>query len=149
MTAHCAWSTDMKTGPFEPALLSTVPDASPPYLPTQPESMQIMRYHHFTLEESDKPATKADISLLRAELATKIELERLDKNRVAVEVVKIGARIDGLQESLDDRLSRHTDRIMTAIDAFAKKVEADNRAVILHGDVLQQHHDKLGAHENA
>ena len=83
-------------------------------------------------DESDQPATKADISLLKAEMATKTELAavktelrediaRLDKkiDRVAVALVNTQADVRKIEQTMATK--NDVERILDAIDAFATR----------------------------
>ena len=109
-------------------------------------------------DESGQPATKADISLLRAELATKTELREeiagldkkivgLDKKivRVAVELVNTQADIRRIEQSMATK--KDVERIMDAIDSFAKKSENQENAVALHGHILTEVQVDVKDHE--
>ena len=111
-------------------------------------------------DENDKPATKADISLLatKAELATlktelkndisllatKAELASVKTdltaqiNRVAAAVVNTQADVRRIEQTMatKDDISR----VLSAIDAFAKKSENQNNAVVFHGRALTDVH---------
>ncbi len=126
-------------------------------------------------DENDKPATKADISLLRAELATKTELReaisllatktelaavktelrediaRLDQkiDRVAVALVNTQADVREIRNDMATKMATKDDisRVLSAIDAFAKKSENDHNAVIRHGQILTDVQVGLKDHE--
>lgn len=89
---------------------------------------------------------KSDIADVRTEL--KSDISRLDKkiDRVAVEVVKTNVRMDDMHQSLSRKIDDGNNRIMTTLDAFVKKVEADNRAIVIHSQVLIEHSEKLKDH---
>lgn len=104
-------------------------------------------------DDNEKLATKADISLLRAELATKDELadavSRLDKkiDRVAVEVVKTQGRMQQMEERINVKMDTRFNQVLGAIDAFAKKWEGQSNAVVLHGRALTDVQVGLKDHE--
>jgi septal ring factor EnvC (AmiA/AmiB activator) len=77
------------------------------------------------------------------------KFDALDKkfDRLAVEVVKTNVRIDNLEINLTKKIDEGTNRVVTLIDSFMKKVEADNRAAVLHGHMLHEHEDKLLSHD--
>ena len=110
-----------------------------------------MRYHHLMPDENSEPATKADISLLKAdisllrvelkaELASKAALDRLDKkiDRVAAAVVNTQADIKEIRNDMATKMATKDDisRVLKAIDAFAGKSESAHNAVVLHGRIL-------------
>lgn len=122
------------------------------------------------LDDNEKPATKADISLLRAEVATKTELAgvktdisllmtdmadvktditRLDKkiDRVAVEVVKTQGQMQQMEERLNAKMDTRFNQVLSAIDTFAKKSEINGNAVVLHGRALTDVQVGLKDHE--
>lgn len=92
---------------------------------------------------------KADIDGARSELKADIDGVRselkADITRVAVEVVKTNARIDALDQKLSKKFDDHSDHITGLVDAFTKRIEADNRAIVLHGQILIEHSEKLKA----
>ncbi len=122
-------------------------------------------------KRDDRPATKGDIDQVRVEIGTLdkrvgtletkvdaldkrvgvlgIKVDALDKkfDRLAVEVVKTDARIDTLEINLTKKIDAGANRVVTLIDSFMKKVEADNRAAVLHGHMLHGHEDKLLDHD--
>ena len=113
-------------------------------------------------KNADKPATQAGLQAglkaVRAELkATREDLRaelkaaesRLDKkidqvdkkiDRVIVEVI---TNKTNLEESFRKEMESNTNRIINVLDGFVKKVDADNRAMIIHGHVLGEHGEKL------
>jgi len=120
-------------------------------------------------DESDQPATKADISLLggelKAELASKAELKAdiaavktelkadiasvkteltAQINRVAVALVNTQADIREIRHDMATKMSTKDDisRVLSAIDAFAKKSENNDHAVTLHGPILTEVHPR-------
>lgn len=114
-----------------------------------------MRYHPFMLDENDKPATKADISLLKADMAlmaTKTELAAVKTdltaqiNRVAVALVNTQADVRRIEQSMATK--KDVERILGAIDAFAKKSENYDKAVTLHGPILTEVQVELKDHES-
>jgi hypothetical protein len=111
-------------------------------------------------DDNAKSATKADISLLRAELATKTELAavktelredivRLDKkiDRVAVEMVKTQGQMQQMEERINAKMDTRFNQVLSAIDSFAKKSENKNTAVTLHGSILTEVQVGLKDHE--
>lgn len=130
-----------------------------------------MRYHHFMPDENDKPATKADISLLRvelrAELATKTELReeisllatkaelregmtRLDKkiDRVAIEVVKTNERIGQLGEDLRQDMRQLNSDISAKLDVFIGKMETIWKESAVLPSVIDEHGHRLDVLES-
>ena len=117
-------------------------------------------------DESDKPATKTDITLLRADLtllgadlraelaakieplATKAEL-RKDIARVATEIVNLQADVREIRHDMATKLATKDDinRVLNAIDAFVKKSENNDKSVVLHGHVLTEVQVSLKDHE--
>ena len=110
----------------------------------------------------DNPATKADISLLKAELATKTELREgitlldkkidiLDKkiDRVAVALVNTQADVREIRHDMATKTATKDDinRVLKAIDSFAKKAESYDRAAVLHGHALVEVQVNLKNHE--
>ncbi|OGR46421.1 MAG: hypothetical protein A2X37_07805 [Elusimicrobia bacterium GWA2_66_18] len=107
------------------------------------------------LDDNEKSATKTDISLLKAELATKTELREEIKsvkteltaqiNRVAAAVVNTQADVRRIEQAMatKDDISR----VLKAIDAFAGKSESDHNAVVLHGRILTDVQVGLKDHE--
>ncbi len=90
------------------------------------------------VSDDGAPATKAGLKTLENKLDKKID-------GVAIELVKTQAdlrRIEGTMATKSD-----TDRIMNAIDAFARKAETYDRKALSHGDQLQGHEAKLQDHE--
>ena len=91
-----------------------------------------MRYHPLMPDENDKPATKAGISLL----ATKTELDHLDKkiDRVAAALVNTQADVREIRNDMATKMATKDDisRVLSAIDAFAKKSGINGNAVVLH-----------------
>jgi hypothetical protein len=114
-----------------------------------------MRYHHTMPDDNEKPATKADISLLRAELATKTELASVKTeltaqiNRVVAALVSTQADVREIRNDMATKMSTKDDvgRILSAIDAFANKSENQSKAVALHGHVLTEVQVGLKDHE--
>lgn len=117
-----------------------------------------MRYHDRMPDESDKPATKADISSLRTELksdisllATKTELDRLDKkiDRVAAALVNTQSDVREIKNDMATKMATKDDisRVLSAIDAFAKKWDGQSNAVVLHGQTLTDVQVGLKDHE--
>ncbi len=112
-----------------------------------------------------KAATRADITKLDAKIGgakseLKADITRLDAKmdgakselkgdiaRLAVGLLKTDARIGRVEDALRAEMSANTDRIMTAIDGLAKLVQADNRAVVIHGRALTDHADTPRRHE--
>ena len=126
-----------------------------------------MRYNHPVPDDSDKPATKSDLSLLRTDLraellatktelraellATKTELReditRLDKkiDRVATGLVNTQADVRDIRRDMATK--DDIKRVLNAIDAFAKKSENNDKSVALHGHVLTEVQVELKDHE--
>ena len=111
----------------------------------------MMRYYHVMADDNEKPATKADLSLL----ATKIELDRLDKkvdgldkkiDRVAASLVNTQADVRRIEQFMATK--KDIERILGAIYAFAKKSENHDNAVALHGHVLTEVQVGLKGHES-
>lgn len=104
-------------------------------------------------DESAQPATKADISLLRAELATKSELQegitRLDKkiDRVAIEVVKTNERIGQLGEGLRQDMRQLNSDVTAKLDAFIGKMETIWKESAVLPRVVDEQAEKLQDHE--
>jgi len=128
-------------------------------------------------DESAQPATKADVSLLKgdisllkgditllktelkAELATKTEITAVKTeitavkteliaqiSRVAAALVNTQADVQRIEQSMATK--KDVDRILSAIDAFAKKSENHDKAVALHGHVLTEIQVDLKDHES-
>ncbi|MBI4060409.1 MAG: hypothetical protein HY403_03165, partial [Elusimicrobia bacterium] len=101
-------------------------------------------------DENDKPATKADISLLAtktdmADVKTgitllKTDITRLDKkiDRVAVEVVKTQGQMQQMEERINAKMDTRFSQVLSAIDAFAKNSENHHTAVSLHVPILTE-----------
>lgn len=88
------------------------------------------------------PATKADLKAGLDELKNKLN-KKIDG--VVVELVKTQADVRQIKETMSTKSD--TDRIMNAIDAFARKAETYDRKALSHGDQLQGHEAKLQDHE--
>ena len=107
------------------------------------------------MTQENQPATKKDIAQLEAKFDAKLDAtaERLDQKidastkRLALEIVKTNGRMDDLEVRLTKTMSKNTDRILTALDRSARIMEADNRAVILHGSILTEVQLKLQDHD--
>ncbi|MFH1726441.1 MAG: hypothetical protein ABII00_17665 [Elusimicrobiota bacterium] len=101
------------------------------------------------VSDDGAPATKADLKKLGNEFGIKLNgLEnKLDKKieGVAVELIKTQADVRQIKETMSTKAD--VDRIMNAIDAFARKAEAYDRKALSHGDQLQGHEAKLQDHE--
>ena len=114
-------------------------------------------------DNGDKPATKSDIARLdqkidRLDQKLDQNISRLDGNisrldqkidRVVVEVVKTQSDIREIKHDMATKMATKDDinRILNAIDAFAKKSESDHGAVVLHGQVLTEVQVDLKNHE--
>lgn len=111
-------------------------------------------------DENDKPATKADISLLatKTDMAAvttditslKADITRLDKkiDRVAVEVVKTQGQMQQMEDRINAKMDTRFNQVISAIDSFAKKSENQNTAVTLHGPILTEVQVGLKDHES-
>jgi hypothetical protein len=119
-----------------------------------------MRYHHTMPDDNEKPATKADISLLRAELSTKTELAAVKtelaavKTELTAQINRVAAALVNTQTDVreirnDMATKDDVGRILSAIDAFAKKSENQSNAVALHGHVLTEVQVGLKDHESS
>lgn len=93
----------------------------------------------------DKSATKADVTFLKADIG------RLDQkiDRVATELVQTKSEVREIKNDLATKIATKddVDRIMNAIDAFAKKGEIYDRAAVLHGHALVEVQSSLKDHE--
>ena len=92
--------------------------------------------------DDDAPATKADLKAGLDGLENKLN-KKIDG--IAIELVKTQANLRQIKETMSTKSD--TDRIMNAIDAFAKKAETYDRKALSHGDQLQGHEAKLQDHE--
>lgn len=94
------------------------------------------------VDNGDKPATKADLQAVRSEL-------KEDIKRVAVAVVKTQSDIQEIRHDMAAKMSTKDDisRVLSAIDAFAKKSENYDKAVTLHGPILTEVQVGLKDHE--
>ena len=97
------------------------------------------------VSDDGAPATKTDLKDLRNEF--EVRFEKIDKkiNGVAVELIKTQADVRQIKETMSTKSD--IDRVMNAIDAFARKAEAYDRKAFSHGDQLQGHEAKLQDHE--
>jgi hypothetical protein len=66
---------------------------------------------------------------------------------LALEIVKTNGRIGEVETRLTKTITQNTDRILTALDRSARIMEADHRAVILHGSILTEVQLKLQDHD--
>ncbi len=106
-------------------------------------------------DESAQPATKADISLLKADITAvkadlttvKADITGLDKkiDRVAVALVNTQADVREIRHDMATK--DDINRVLNAIDAFAKKSENYDKAVTLHGPILTEVQVGLKDHE--
>lgn len=78
------------------------------------------------------PATKADMRRLAAQI-----------DRLAREFAQTRTHLDQLLEGLDRKWSQHVDRILAAIEALDKRVQARDRTGDLTGHARLEHPDKL------
>ena len=128
-----------------------------------------------TAEEGRQSATKADLAAFRSEIlnrldgyatkdslkrfATKDDLKRFatkedlknfatkeDFNRLSMEIIKTRAHTDSLIASFRQEMDQKLDRILNAIDAFARKGESYDRTGVIHGHMLGMHDEKLQEH---
>ncbi len=92
-------------------------------------------------DDNEKPATKADVAVI------KTDVTRMDQkiDRVAVALVNIRADLQRIEQSMATK--KDVERILGAIDAFAKKSENNDKAVALHGHVLTEVQVGLKDHE--
>jgi hypothetical protein len=105
----------------------------------------------------DDYATKEDIARLEAKSATKDDIAKLEAKldgkidsstkRLALEIVKTSGRIDEVETRLTKTITENTDRILTSLDRYSRIVEADNRAVTIHGSILTEVQLKLQGHD--
>lgn len=114
------------------------------------------KWYHQVVPSKDgsKPATQADIHAVKADVhavrselaAVKTELKKkIDEStkRLALEILKSNDRGDKLEAASD----RNTSRILTALDDYTKTAEANNRAILLHGQALSEHGQALKDHD--
>ncbi|MEK7234692.1 MAG: hypothetical protein AAB268_12820 [Elusimicrobiota bacterium] len=127
------------------------------------------------LDDNEKPATKADIAYVKADivavradmtavraditdvkadislLATKTELACLDKkiDRVAAALVNTQENVREIRNDMATKMATKDDisRVLSAIDAFTKKSEINDNAVVLHGRALTDVQVGLKDHE--
>lgn len=94
------------------------------------------------VDNGDKPATKADLQAVRSEL-------KEDIKRVATELVETQSGVREIKHALATKIATKddVDRIMNAIDAFAKKAESYDGAAVLHGHALVEVQVNLKDHE--
>jgi chromosome segregation ATPase len=113
--------------------------------------------------KGDITGMKGDITGMKGDITgMKGDITRLDAKidastkRLAMEISRTNGRIDDLKESLTQTMYQQSDRILTALDHSAKLIEANNRAVVLHGSILtnvqlelQDHDRRIQALESA
>lgn len=92
-------------------------------------------------DENDKPATKADISLLATKTditLLKTDITRLDKkiDRVAVEVVKTQGQMQQMEERINAKMDTRFNQVLSAIAAYVKKWERSDRDLAIQNKVL-------------
>jgi hypothetical protein len=92
---------------------------------------------------------KGDNQALKTELkgdnqALKTELKG-DIHRLSGAIIELQADMREVKSNMATKAD--VDRIMSAIDSFAKRSENDNRAMVLHGQTLTEVEVKLGDHE--
>ena len=123
-----------------------------------------MWYHDLMVDNGDKPATKSDLQAVQSELKEDIQAVRselkediqalrselkADIKRVAVAVVKTQSDIEEIKHDMTTKMSTKDDisRVLSAIDAFAKKSENKDKAITLHGPILTEVQVGLKDHE--
>ena len=89
-------------------------------------------------KNGDSPATKSDLESVRTEI-------KGDIHRLSGAIVELQADMREVKSTMATKAD--INRIMSAIDSFAKRSEHDNRAVVLHGQTLTEVEVKLGDHE--
>ena len=77
-------------------------------------------------DKGSESATKRDLESVRNELIAKFD-------KVAMAVVKNGARIDSVEQSLVDLIERNTSRLLNSLDAI----------LVDHEDSLRDHGRRL------
>ncbi len=115
-----------------------------------PESQPATKADLFAVK-SDLSDVKSDLSAAKSELRGEIAAVRSELSastrRLALEIVGTNARLDRVESSLRDEMTRNTDRIMGAIDDFAKKSEIANNAIVLHSRAITEMQVKLADHD--
>lgn len=116
-------------------------------------------YNVYMPEPTDaaQPATKGDLSRTDAKLdatdakvdalTTKLAATDAKVDRLAIELVRTRADLAQLwEESKGFATKADIERVLSAIDAFARKGEAYDRKSYSHGDMLQNHEAQLRDH---
>ena len=120
-----------------------------------------MWYHHFMVSNGDALATKADLAQLGQRLDQNVarldqNITRLDQkiDRVAVALVNTQADVREIRNTMSTK--DDINRVLTAIDSFAKKAQNYDRVAVLHGRTLvevevslKDHGERLEALESA
>jgi len=104
--------------------------------------------------KTDVAILKTDVAILKTDVAgLRSDLDASTK-RLALEIVKTNDRVAHLESSLREEMRQNTDRILGAIDAFARKGENYDKTAVLHGQVLTEvqltlkdHSRRIGALE--
>ncbi len=98
--------------------------------------------------KTDVATLKTDVAILKIDVsAIKTDIVRLDQkiDRVAVALVKTQADVREIRHDMATK--DDVKRILNAIDAFAKKSEHNDRAILLHGHVLTEVQIGIKDHE--
>ncbi|MEE8425370.1 MAG: hypothetical protein V3S11_06055 [Elusimicrobiota bacterium] len=92
------------------------------------------------------PSKKDDLPVTKNEFMAQIV--KLDDKfyRMSKAWFAADSRIDRLERSLNKKIDKNTDRILGAIDAFARKAETYDRKALSHGSLLQDHIALLKQH---
>ena len=104
-------------------------------------------YHQFMTDDSNRPATKADVHGVRGELYAVRDDLKGDIQRLAVEIVKTHTRMDQMEERLNSKMDVGFSRIMNSIDAFAGEAKHYRQADISRGHALIEAEIKIKDHE--
>lgn len=107
-----------------------------------------MRYHHFMVDDSDKPATKADLATIKTELRE--DITRLDKkiDRVAVEVVKTNEQMGQLGKDLRQDMRQLNSDVTAKLDVFIGKMETIWKESAVLPSVVDEHGRRLDVLES-
>lgn len=100
--------------------------------------------------KSDLAAVKSDLAAVRTELKSDVAAVKSDlaafRTKVATEFIQTNARIDRLDHSLNEKIDKTAERILSAVDSFSRKAVAYDRKALSHGAILQDHEDTLKGH---